>query len=104
MPAFGPIARRDLIRAFRQAGWDGPIAGTRHEYMTKGGQRVPIPNPHRGDISRPLLGEILRQAGISREEWKGSDTDPDLLTPGRVGLPTADLVYDPVRGGTRPWP
>jgi hypothetical protein len=70
VPAFGPISRRELIRTLRRAGWDGPIAGARHEYMTKGRQRFPIPNPHHGDISRPLLGEILRQAGISREEWE----------------------------------
>lgn len=29
-----------------------------------------IPNPHQGDISRGLLTRILRQAGISREEWE----------------------------------
>jgi hypothetical protein len=28
-----------------------------------------IPNPHGGDISVDLLTRILRQAGISREEW-----------------------------------
>ena len=32
--------------------------------------RVWIPNPHRGDIGRDLLAEILKQAGISREEWE----------------------------------
>jgi hypothetical protein len=29
-----------------------------------------IPNPHRGAISRALLGILLRQAGISREDWE----------------------------------
>jgi len=33
------------------------------------GIRVVLPNPHQGDISRDLLARILRQAGISREEW-----------------------------------
>jgi hypothetical protein len=28
-----------------------------------------IPNPHGADISVDLLARILRQAGISREEW-----------------------------------
>jgi hypothetical protein len=37
--------------------------------MRKGKQGVRIPNPHEGDISRDLLAEILRQAGISRETW-----------------------------------
>jgi hypothetical protein len=30
-----------------------------------------LPNPHRGEISPDLLIRILRQAGISREEWIG---------------------------------
>jgi len=37
--------------------------------MAKGGLKVRIPNPHRGDISPHLLAEILRQAGISRSGW-----------------------------------
>jgi predicted RNA binding protein YcfA (HicA-like mRNA interferase family) len=70
MPRLGPISRRDLIRNFRQLGFDGPVAGTRHEYMERRGRRVHIPNPHAGDIGRDLVVELLRQAGISREEWE----------------------------------
>jgi hypothetical protein len=28
-----------------------------------------VPNPHREDVSVDLLKKILKQAGISREEW-----------------------------------
>jgi len=39
--------------------------------MVKGELKIRVPNPHQaGDISDSLLGEILRQAGISKEEWK----------------------------------
>ena len=38
--------------------------------MLRGGQRLFIPNPHRGQINRVLLQEVLRQAGISREDWE----------------------------------
>jgi len=38
--------------------------------MTLGTQRLIIPNPHGGDISRSLLGRLLVQANISREEWE----------------------------------
>jgi predicted RNA binding protein YcfA (HicA-like mRNA interferase family) len=31
---------------------------------------VTIPNPHQGDIGVGLLTRILRQAGVSREEWE----------------------------------
>ena len=38
--------------------------------MEKGQIRVRIPNPHRVDIGRTLLAQILRQAEISREVWE----------------------------------
>lgn len=70
MPAFGPISRRDLIRALRRAGFEGPFAGARHDFMRRGDVTVRIPNPHRGDISRHLLARVLRQAGLSSEGWE----------------------------------
>lgn len=38
--------------------------------MVKGNSTLTIPNPHGGDIGRELLTRILRQAGITREEWE----------------------------------
>ncbi|MBP7997983.1 MAG: type II toxin-antitoxin system HicA family toxin [Chloroflexi bacterium] len=70
MPAFSPIKRRDLILNLRKAGFDGPYSGSNHQYMTKGHLRLSIPNPHKGDIGTALLSKILRQAGISRDEWE----------------------------------
>ena len=70
MPPIGPVSRGDLIRALRRAGFTGPFSGSRHEYMFRGSLRVYIPNPHLGDISIALLTRILRQSGISREEWE----------------------------------
>jgi predicted RNA binding protein YcfA (HicA-like mRNA interferase family) len=70
MPPFGSIKRRDLIRALKQIGFDGPYPGGSHQYMEKEQLKVRIPNPHRGDISKGLLATVLEQAGISREEWE----------------------------------
>ena len=70
MPPFGPISRRDLVRYLRQLGFEGPVSGTRHQIMVKGTLRLHVPNPHQGDISRDLLVRVLRQAGVSREEWE----------------------------------
>lgn len=39
--------------------------------MVRGDTTVRIPNPHQGDISLDLLSRILKQAGVSREEWEG---------------------------------
>jgi hypothetical protein len=38
--------------------------------MVRGSKRVPIPNPHQGDISLGLLKRILDIAGIAKEEWE----------------------------------
>lgn len=70
MPPYGPIKRRELVRYLRQVGFEGPYTGGRHQHMVRGRIRVDIPNPHQGDISRGLLAVILKQAGISREEWE----------------------------------
>ena len=70
MPPFRPISRQEFIRYLRELDFQGPYNGGRHQYMRKDRQRIAIPNPHRGEISRPLLAELLRQAGIDRAEWE----------------------------------
>ena len=70
MPPFGPISRRKLIRALRDAGFAGPFPSADHEIMRRGDITLKIPNPHRADIGRDLLAPILKQAGISRSEWE----------------------------------
>ena len=70
MPSFGPIKRKDLLRALKQAGFEGPHAGGKHEFLVKGNLRLTIPNPHQGEIGKDLLSRILKQASISREEWE----------------------------------
>jgi len=63
------ISHRELVSKLRAYGFAGPHSGSRHPFMTRGEFKLRIPNPHNGDISRPLLSEILRQAGISTKEW-----------------------------------
>lgn len=70
MPPWGPVSRTRLIRSLRALGFEGPLPGGRHEFMVRAGQRVVIPNPHAGDIGIGLLARLLRQAGVSREEWE----------------------------------
>ncbi len=70
MPRWGPIGRRDLVAALRTAGFTGPHPGGRHGFMVRNDIRVIIPNPHRSEIGLRLLSAVLRQAGISREEWE----------------------------------
>ena len=70
MPSFGPIKRNKLIRYLRKLGFQGPYSGEKHQYMVKGQFRLAIPNPHKGDISKALLSQILRRANITRDEWE----------------------------------
>jgi predicted RNA binding protein YcfA (HicA-like mRNA interferase family) len=63
------LSRKDLIRKFRALGYSGPLSGGKHQFMIKGSQKIRIPNPHMGDISVSLVKQILRQAGISSQEW-----------------------------------
>lgn len=67
------ISRKELLRKFRAMGYSGPFSGGRHQFMIKGKKKIRIPNPHgSGDIDMSLAKEILRQAGISNEEWNNA--------------------------------
>jgi len=63
------LSRKELIRKFRALGYSGPFSGGKHQFMIKGSQKVRIPNPHIGDIGVSLIKEIVRQAGISIQDW-----------------------------------
>lgn len=64
------ITRRELIRRLGALGFAGPFSGGRHQFMSKGRFKLRIPNPHQRAISVALLNELLRQAGIGRDEWE----------------------------------
>jgi predicted RNA binding protein YcfA (HicA-like mRNA interferase family) len=70
MPKLRPIKRKELIYYMRQLGFAGPYSGRKHQFMIKEGLRVRIPNPHRGDIGKNLLKQILREAEIDKVEWE----------------------------------
>jgi len=72
MPRLASVSRRELIRRLHELGFDGPYAGGQHEFMLRETRRLIIPNPHRGEIGVDLLARILRQAGVSREEWEAT--------------------------------
>ena len=69
MPRLTPVSGNDLVKRLRELGFEGPYAGGRHPQMRRNEVTVIIPNTHEGDISVGLLSRLLRQAGISREEW-----------------------------------
>lgn len=75
MARLAPVSWQELVDRLKELGWDGPCkkqGKQRHSfYMVKGTHKLTIPNPHGSDIGLDLLRLILRQAGITREEWLG---------------------------------
>jgi predicted RNA binding protein YcfA (HicA-like mRNA interferase family) len=70
MPRLTPVSRLELIRKLKDLGFEGPEQGkSSHPYMTRGNFTLTIPNEHPYPIDVGLLSRILRQAGISRDEW-----------------------------------
>ena len=67
------VSLKELIRRFRRLGYLGPFSGGKHQCMIKGRKKIRIPNPHgTKDIHVSLLKEILRQAGVTEEEWNNT--------------------------------
>ena len=54
----------------RQAGFEGPFSGGKHQFMKRGALTLPIPNPHHKDIGRRLLAELLAEANIPKTDWE----------------------------------
>ncbi|MBE9036150.1 type II toxin-antitoxin system HicA family toxin [aff. Roholtiella sp. LEGE 12411] len=71
MSRLTPVSWRDLVKRLQELGFEGPYAGGKHPQMRRGDVTVIITNSHEGDISVGLLSRLLRQAGVSREEWLG---------------------------------
>ena len=71
MSRLTPVSWRELVQRLRDLGFEGPYAGGRHPQLRRGDVTVIIPSPHEGDIGVGLLGRLLRQAGVSRDEWLG---------------------------------
>lgn len=71
MKRLTPISWREFVERMRELGFEGPYAGGRHPQMRRGDATVIIPNPHEGEIGVGFLKRLLRQAGVSREEWPG---------------------------------
>ena len=69
MARLNPVSRRELVRKLQVLGFDGPFPGGRHQWMRRGDLRITVPNPHRSAIDPGLIRRILREAGITVEEW-----------------------------------
>jgi len=71
MARLTPVSWRELVKRLHELGFEGPYGGGRHPQMRRGDITVIIPNPHEGDMGVGLLRRLLRQAGVTRDEWLG---------------------------------
>ncbi|MBF0230297.1 MAG: type II toxin-antitoxin system HicA family toxin [Desulfamplus sp.] len=70
MPPFGPVKRKEFLKYLGKLGFNGPYSGGKHQFMVKEDLTIRVPNPHQSDIGKELLSRLLRQIGISRDEWE----------------------------------
>lgn len=65
-----PLTPREIVQKLHVLGFDGPYPGGNHQYMVKGTLRVRVPNPHGQSVSVGLIRKIIKQAGITQEQWE----------------------------------
>ena len=71
MPKLSPLKPQQVVRKLRRLGFSGPILGGRHVRMVnmETGRIVPIPMHKGKDVSVGLIRAIIREVGITPEEW-----------------------------------
>jgi len=73
MSRWVPCKRRLFIRRLRKLGFEGPLSGTRHQFMIYGHHRLAIPS--NAEYSVPQLRMMIREVEIiigrkiSADEW-----------------------------------
>lgn len=69
MPKLSPVSWVRFVKRLHELGFSGPYQEGRHPYMIRREVSITIPNPHGEDVSPDLLQRILKQAGVSRNDW-----------------------------------
>jgi len=73
MSQWQPCKRRLFIKRLRKLGFDGPYAGSRHQFMVNENHRLSVPS--NSDYSIPQLKmmisevEIIMDRRLSADEW-----------------------------------
>lgn len=71
MPRLTPLKSGDVCRKLRKLGYADPVPGRRHVRMVhlQTGKIIPVPMHGGKDVSIGLLREIIKEAGVTVEEW-----------------------------------
>ena len=71
MSRLTPLRSREVFHKLHRLSFVGPIPGGRHARMVhpQTGQIIPVPIHKGKDIGVGLIWEIIKEVGITREEW-----------------------------------
>lgn len=73
MTRWSPCKRRDFVKRVQKLGFEGPISGTRHQFMIYQHHRLTIPSNNEYSVPqlRMMLKELEAIVGrkLSVEEW-----------------------------------
>jgi len=63
------VSARQAVHAFERAGWGVKRRHSSHIILTKAGSWASLSVPDYGELDRALLRKLIRQAGLSVEEF-----------------------------------
>ncbi|MBI2898632.1 MAG: type II toxin-antitoxin system HicA family toxin [Planctomycetes bacterium] len=69
MPKLPVISGREAGRVFERAGWVFARQKGSHRIYTRVGSRIALSIPDHGEIDRGLLRALIRDAGLSVDEF-----------------------------------
>lgn len=64
-----PVSCKEFVTRMKELGFEGPFSGGKHPKMRKGDLAIISPNKHESEISIGFLKRLLKQAGITEEQW-----------------------------------
>jgi len=74
MSRWSPCKRREFIRKIRKLGFEGPVSGTRHQFMIYQRNRLTLPSNDEYSIPqlKMMVGEVeeILQREIVLEDWE----------------------------------
>jgi predicted RNA binding protein YcfA (HicA-like mRNA interferase family) len=69
MKRLNPVSWKEYVARMKTLGFEGPYYGGNHPKMKRNNQTIIIPNKHDPEIGVGFLKRLLRQSGISEDEW-----------------------------------
>ena len=77
MPPFGPIKRKNLVRYFKQYGFEGPYSGGKHQFMVKDDITIEIVELRKkAGVSQAVFASYLNVSTGLISQWERGEKQP----------------------------